>query len=105
MLEYYRLPLATAATIGADGWLDTGDLGYLVDGQVVITGRAKDLILMNGRNIAPQDLEWTVEHEIQGVKDGDVAAFSVDAGESTRARMLVVCSTGEPATRAGQRND
>ncbi len=44
-----------------DGWLDTGDLGYWSDGELVITGRAKDLMIVNGRNIWPQDIEWAVE--------------------------------------------
>ena len=52
-----------------NGWLDTGDLGYLVDGQLVITGRSKDLIIVGGRNIWPQDLEWAVEH-LEGVRAG-----------------------------------
>ena len=49
------------AVIGADGFLDTGDMGYWLDGEIVITGRAKDLILHNGRNIWPQDIEWAAE--------------------------------------------
>ena len=44
-----------------DGFLDTGDMGYWLDGEIVITGRAKDLILHNGRNIWPQDIEWAAE--------------------------------------------
>lgn len=99
MLEYYRQPLATAATLAADGWLDTGDLGYVTDGEVVITGRAKDLILVNGRNIAPQDLEWTVEHELEGMKGGDIAAFSVSDDEAERVVLLVQCRTSDPDRR------
>jgi len=60
-------------------WLDTGDMGYFLDGEIVITGRAKDLIIINGRNIWPQDLEWAVE-KVEGVRQGGVAAFSVDDG-------------------------
>lgn len=103
MLEYYRQPLATAATLAADGWLDTGDLGYLVGGEIVITGRAKDLILVNGRNIAPQDLEWTIEHELEGMKIGDVAAFSVAGDEGERVVLLVQCRTSEPDRREALR--
>lgn len=105
MLEYYRQPLATAATLASDGWLDTGDLGYTVGGEVVITGRAKDLILVNGRNIAPQDLEWTVEHEVAGMKAGDVAAFSVDAEETESVVVLVQCRATDPARRDALRGD
>ena len=64
-------------------WLDTGDMGYFLDEQIVITGRAKDLIIINGRNIWPQDIEWAVE-KVAGVRSGGVAAFSVDDGKGER---------------------
>jgi len=89
MHSYFGQPEATAAVLGADGWLDTGDLGYVVDGQIVVTGRAKDLIIINGRNIWPQDLEWTAEHEVQALKSGDVAAVAVDDGGHERIVVLV----------------
>ena len=75
----------------SDGWLNTGDMGYLVDGELVITGRSKDLIICNGRNIWPQDLEWAVESRC-GVSPGHVAAFSVD-DEEGRERIVVVLET------------
>ncbi len=77
MTGYYENPSATADTIGVDGFLDTGDMGYLLDGEIVITGRAKDLILHNGRNIWPQDIEWAAE-QMPVLKSGDVAAFAVE---------------------------
>jgi fatty-acyl-CoA synthase len=52
-------------------------MGYLLDGEIVITGRAKDLILHNGRNIWPQDIEWAAE-QMPALKSGDVAAFAVE---------------------------
>jgi fatty-acyl-CoA synthase len=61
MRGYYDDPEATDSMFTPDGWLNTGDMGYLVDGELVITGRSKDLIICNGRNIWPQDLEWAVE--------------------------------------------
>ena len=63
MRSYFGEPEETAKVLSADGWLDTGDLGYRLDGEIVITGRAKDLIIVNGRNVWPQDLEWTAEAE------------------------------------------
>ena len=69
MSGYYRNDVATHGVLLENGWLDTGDLGYLVDGQLVITGRSKDLIIVGGRNIWPQDLEWAVEH-LEGVRAG-----------------------------------
>jgi fatty-acyl-CoA synthase len=63
-------------------------MGYLVDGQLVITGRSKDLIIVGGRNIWPQDVEWAVEH-LEGVRAGDAAAFAVN-GDDDRERVVVV---------------
>ena len=60
-----------------DGLLDTGDIGYILENQIVITGRAKDLLIVNGRNIWPQDLEWTAENEIASLRTGDAAVFSI----------------------------
>lgn len=91
MRDYFGAPEETAAVLSPDGWLDTGDLGYLLNGEIVITGRAKDLIIINGRNIWPQDLEWSVETTINGLRSGDVAVFSVDHAEGEVACALVQC--------------
>ncbi len=91
MRGYYDDPDATRSMFTSDGWLNTGDMGYLVDGELVITGRSKDLIICNGRNIWPQDLEWAVESRC-GVSPGHVAAFSVD-DEEGRERIVVVLET------------
>jgi fatty-acyl-CoA synthase len=101
MKSYFGEPEETAKTLSADGWLDTGDLGYMLAGQVVITGRAKDLIIVNGRNIWPQDLEWTAEQEAPALRAGDVAVFSVhdDDGEETVV-ALVQCRAANAAARA-----
>lgn len=65
-----------------DGWLHTGDLGYLHEGEIYVTGRLKDLIILRGRNIHPQAIEWSVQR-IEGVRKGNVVAFSIpgDPGE------------------------
>jgi fatty-acyl-CoA synthase len=100
MKAYFGAPGETAQVLSADGWLDTGDLGYLLDGQIVITGRAKDLIIINGRNIWPQDLEWTAERELDGLRSGDVAVFSVQAeADAERVVALVQCRLSDPAAR------
>ncbi|MDE1172926.1 MAG: fatty acyl-AMP ligase [Parvibaculaceae bacterium] len=91
MKEYFQHPEETAAVLSADGWLDTGDIGYLLHGEIVITGRAKDLIIINGRNIWPQDLEWTLEDSIAGLRSGDVAVFSLDNGHGENIYALVHC--------------
>ncbi|WP_428407202.1 fatty acyl-AMP ligase [Hyphococcus sp.] len=79
---YFSDADATSAMYDGE-WLDTGDMGYFLNGQIVITGRAKDLIIINGRNIWPQDIEWAVE-KVDGVRGGGVAAFSVDDGHGER---------------------
>lgn len=84
---YFRNPDATADMYHGE-WLDTGDMGYMLDGQIVITGRAKDLIILNGRNIWPQDIEWAVE-ETPGVRKNGVAAFSVDDGSNERIVVVI----------------
>jgi fatty-acyl-CoA synthase len=103
MTAYFGEPGESAKVLSGDGWLDTGDLGYQLDGQIVITGRAKDLIIVNGRNVWPQDLEWTAEKETAGLRAGDVAVFSVfdDDGESVVA--LVQCRVSDETARASLR--
>lgn len=100
MREYFGDAEASARVLSADGWLDTGDLGYLTpEGEVVPTGRAKDLILLNGRNVWPQDLEWTAESEIERLRSGDVAAFSVDSDSGEQLVVLVQTRSSDPEVR------
>ncbi|WP_026360780.1 fatty acyl-AMP ligase [Amycolatopsis nigrescens] len=75
-------------TQDAEGWLATGDLGYLVDGQIVICGRSKDVIIMGGRNIYPTDIERAAT-SVEGVRAGNAVAVRLDAG-SRRERFAVV---------------
>jgi fatty-acyl-CoA synthase len=104
MPGYFGEPEATAEVLSGDGWLDTGDLGYTLDGEVVVTGRAKDLIIVNGRNIWPQDIEWAIEAR-RIVKNGDSVAFSTDSGEDGEGGERVVVAvlarvSGEEGRRA-----
>ena len=98
MHSYFRDPASTAECL-VDGWLDTGDMGYLVDGYLFIVGRAKDMIIINGKNHWPQDIEWAVE-QLPGFHQGDIAAFSVETetGEEVPA-VLVHCRVSDPAER------
>jgi fatty-acyl-CoA synthase len=89
MAGYFNAPEATAQAIGADGFLDTGDMGYLLNGEVVITGRVKDLILHNGRNIWPQDLEWAAEAN-PPLKSGEAAAFAVEDEDGNDAVVVLI---------------
>ncbi|MEV4144537.1 fatty acyl-AMP ligase [Amycolatopsis sp. NPDC049691] len=76
------------ATQDDEGWLSTGDLGYLVDGQIVICGRRKDVIIMGGRNLYPTDIERAAT-SVEGVRAGNAVAVRLDAG-SRRERFAVV---------------
>jgi fatty-acyl-CoA synthase len=104
MVGYFRDEEATAACLDSDGWLDTGDMGYLSDGYLYIVGRAKDMIIINGKNHWPQDIEWAVE-QLPGFKAGDIAAFSITTpgGEETPA-VLVQCRTSDAEERARLRD-
>ncbi|MFW2345872.1 MAG: fatty acyl-AMP ligase [Brevundimonas mediterranea] len=99
MRGYFGNPDATADVLSGDGWLETGDLGLIVDGEIVPTGRAKDLILINGRNLWPQDLEWSVEAELDRVRSGDVAAFHISDGDAERVVVLVQSRSGDAEAR------
>jgi fatty-acyl-CoA synthase len=98
MNGYFENPGATEDVMREDGWLATGDMGYLLDGQIVITGRSKDLILHNGRNIWPQDIEWAVER-IEPLRGGDVAAVAVENGGDDDVVVLVQCRLNDETER------
>jgi fatty-acyl-CoA synthase len=97
MQGYFRDPESTAACL-KDGWLDTGDMGYLSDGYIFVVGRAKDMIIINGKNYWPQDIEWAVE-QLPGFKAGDIAAFAVTNGGEETPAVLVQCRTSDEAER------
>ncbi len=103
MVGYFRDQEATDACM-VDGWLDTGDMGYMSDGYLYIVGRAKDMIIINGKNHWPQDIEWAVE-QLPGFKQGDIAAFAITTpgGEEAPA-VLVHCRTSDDAERAKLRD-
>nr|AHN97797.1 acyl-CoA synthetase [uncultured bacterium lac82] len=105
MTGYFRDEESTRACLSDDGWLDTGDMGYLSGGYVFIVGRAKDMIIINGRNHWPQDIEWAVE-QLPGFKSGDIAAFAITGplGEETPA-VLVHCRVSDPGERGRLRDD
>ena len=93
MRGYYKDPESTALVI-RDGWLHTGDLGYLSEGELFVCGRLKELIVINGRKYHPQDLEWSVER-LPGIKRGRVVAFG--AGEPPRAVVVAEPRSTVPA--------
>jgi fatty-acyl-CoA synthase len=92
---YFQNDEATAAAL-RDGWLHTGDLGYLADGELYVCGRLKDLIIINGANHYPQDLEWAVG-ELEGVRRGNVCAFSVMRDGTEQLVILAEANRGDAA--------
>ena len=102
MLGYYKQDALTAQTI-RDGWLHTGDLGYLSGGELFVCGRAKDIIIVNGRKYHPQDLEWAVDG-MGGVRRGRVVAFgATENGHADRVVIVVEPSgTVPPDVLTGQ---
>jgi fatty-acyl-CoA synthase len=84
---YYKRPDATAALF-RDGWLCTGDLAYLLDGQLVLCGRIKDVIIVGGRNVFPEDIERAVGG-LEGVRAGNVIAFGMDGYKGKESVVVV----------------
>ncbi len=103
MHSYFRDPESTEACL-QNGWLNTGDMGYMSGGYLYVVGRAKDMIIINGKNHWPQDIEWAVE-QLPGFKQGDIAAFSVTmpGGEESPA-VLVHCRTTDGEERSKLRD-
>ncbi len=86
---------ATGNVLGEDGWLNTGDTAYLSGDDIVITGRSKDLIIINGRNIWPQDIEYLAE-SLDEVRIGDACAFALqDERGRERAVLVIQCKNGD----------
>jgi len=101
MTGYFNDPETTAEVLSRDGWLNTGDMGYRVGDEVVVTGRQKDVIIINGRNIWPQDLEYIAERQPE-VRPEDASAFAVtDRNGADIAVMVVQCRAADPGVRAG----
>lgn len=95
MSGYWRDPDATREVL-VDGWLHTGDLGYWSDNGLIVCGRKKDMIILGGRNLYPEDYEFHAE-KVPGVRKGNVIAFAIPE----RERMVVVCETTATADEAG----
>jgi fatty-acyl-CoA synthase len=83
---YFDLPQSSQAIFSPEG-LHTGDLGYLVKGELFVTGRKKDIIILNGRNYDPQSIEWAAA-EVHGIRKGNVVAFS-RPGKATEELIVV----------------
>lgn len=98
---YFRNPEATRQLF-RDGWLDSGDLAYMAEGDLYITGRAKEIIIRAGRNLHPYELEEAVAG-IQGIRRGCVAVFASPDPESGTERLVVLAETRETARESLER--
>lgn len=107
---YWRRPDETAAAFGAKidgvpqagGFLRTGDLGALVDGELFITGRIKDLIILAGANFYPQDIEWVAQRSHDALRRDNGAAFYLEADGSGKGREQVVLIQEMERSRRGE---
>ncbi|GLW27610.1 fatty acyl-AMP ligase [Actinoplanes regularis] len=98
---YWRQPERSAETFGTDedgnaGWLRTGDLGFLLDGELYVTGRLRELIVIDGRNHYPADIEATVEETCPQLRRGRVVAFASEIDDAER--LVVVAEPRSPAS-------
>ena len=103
MSGYFGDLKATREVLSPDGWLNTGDLAYRIGTSIAITGREKDLIIINGRNIWPQDIEYLAELQPE-VRTGDASAFSIpDPHGEEKTVMMVQCRESDNQKRADLR--
>ena len=101
MQGYFNNPRATAA-VYHDGWIDSGDLAYLVNGEVFPTGRRKDLIIKAGRNLYPAEIEELVGN-VPGIRQGCVIAFGLTDTERGTEKLVVVAETRETKKTAREK--
>lgn len=94
MREYHRRPELTAAAF-RDGWFRSGDLGYVAGGELHVVGRRKDLIIVGGHNVAPDEIEAVAEG-VPGTLPGRVVAFGVHDGRAGTDRVILVCEAVQP---------
>ena len=89
MSGYFNNPEETSKALKPGNWLDTGDLGFLFDGDLYITGRRTDVIIVNGRNIRAQDIEEIAEQQPE-VRSREASAFGINDTDGTTKIVLVI---------------
>ena len=101
MVGYYNRPDATEKAF-LYGWYLTGDYGYISNGEVFVTGRKKDIIIVGGKNVYPQDLEMLV-YEVDGVHPGRAVAFGIYDEQAGTEEVVLVAETDDVSPE--QHND
>ena len=101
----YRAGTGVTSLTDEHGWFNTGDLGYWLDGQLVVTGRWKDLIIFNGRNIWPQDIEWSVQESSEGRITRCVVFDASQLVIGDRIVLLAECRSRDEEERETLRRD
>ena len=91
LIGYYHRPDLTAEAF-IDGWYLSGDLGYIADGELFVTGRMKDIIIVGGKNVYPQDLERLV-YQVEGVYPGRAVAFGIFSAQTGTEEVVIVAET------------
>jgi acyl-CoA synthetase (AMP-forming)/AMP-acid ligase II len=98
---YFNRPDATEKAF-RDSWYLTGDFGYIVDGEVYVSGRKKDMIIVGGKNVYPQDLE-ALASEVPGVHPGRVVAFGLFDDQAGTEEVVIVAEVDSENTEAQDR--
>ncbi|MGD2098954.1 MAG: fatty acyl-AMP ligase [Desulfobacterales bacterium] len=99
MSGYFGDLKLTQEVLTSDGWFNTGDLGYFVKNSLFVTGREKDMMIINGRNIWPQDLEFIAEQQAE-IRTGDASAFSIPGPDGLdKPVMMVQCRVPSDSQR------
>ena len=101
---YYKRPDLTEKAFTQDGWYLTGDMGYLAEGELFITGRKKDLIIVGGKNIYPQDIE-AIANRTPGIHPGRAVAFGVLDERLGSEKVVVVCEAADGADQAAAESE
>jgi acyl-CoA synthetase (AMP-forming)/AMP-acid ligase II len=96
---YHLRPDLTASAL-RDGWFRSGDLGYLAGGELYICGRKKDLIIVRGANVSPEDIE-AIADRTPGIQSGRAVAFGVEDADLGTERIVVVAELRQPLPEAG----
>ncbi len=89
MTGYFNNPEETSKALKADNWLDTGDFGFLFEGDLYVTGRRTDVIIVNGRNIRAQDVEELAEQQPE-VRSREASGFSINDADGSTKIVLVI---------------